>query len=924
MTRIAYLEMEDSKPRRSVFGIICSAGGALRDALRISPSDERAASRSHLNRPVSLRLDVSEHTDSNESSLAQAVTRVRSLTANPKVPKAELVKQLHELQALLESMSAAAVSQTSNQEDMLNSFHRHVRRSDINGETEAPDEDTEDWLMSFHIPTSTNEDRKSFRFAGGRSASPGNARAGQGSASRSFSPGSARSSNSSIGATRQRPPSVFALADAAEERHSSMQSSSLVAAAFTPVAAASAPPLISSSSEAESTPSRPKRTQTALLDVAEAPAPTPAGARAAEVPAVEAPLAATQALTPADQSAPSDAPSPSLRLRFPTPSSSRLSPSSAASEEVPASKEVPAPASIIAAPFASFAAFAAPAAVGQSTPRRSAADAPSTAGRLGAAPAPSSSTGSGSGAGSTKGASEEPTFDPSFTSPMREMAPREGTSLAVTFEMPSPSSLASESIPISMISPLRAALSSGWLVGPATAAEQLRDARLDGQYDVVELDSATNGHCLSCLFLEILRRHDLPRRLAYEGLPIELSKLTAFLVHLEERYGENPYHNRRHAADVTLGVHRFMAERTRVAKAARDGRAAEATVGAFVGAFVPKGGSSSARAAPVNADRSASLERADGSARGSSDPLADPSASVDDVGLDGLDENDDVCVVDDDSSGFGLGALETLAGLLAAVIHDFNHPGTNNAHEIKKDSHLALRYHDESVLESHHLCEAFTAMLLPHHCFLSRWDRKAYMELRKLVIKLVLMTDLAKHFDCISALNGSAEGSLMPRPTNAVGGTSAVQTGVGTCRMNPGSSAANDGARAGAPGTPASPAPPDPALVLTVAIKGADLGHAIKPWALHHKWSLRVTEEFFALGDRERSMGLPISTFCDRVKDVDLAKSQLGFLKFVCRPFFAAVVRVAPDTVSTDAVDRLDANLKAWGEYSGEKDEVSA
>ena len=136
-------------------------------------------------------------------------------------------------------------------------------------------------------------------------------------------------------------------------------------------------------------------------------------------------------------------------------------------------------------------------------------------------------------------------------------------------------------------------------------------------------------------------------------------------------------------------------------------------------------------------------------------------------------------------------------------------------------------------------------------------DRKDYMELRKLVVRLVMMTDLSKHFESIAALNGSAEGSLQPAGHAGGENRGAVEGGA---------------AGGGAGG--ASAIAPDITLALTVAIKGADLGHSIKPWVLHLKWSLWVTEEFFALGDRERAAGIPISTFCDRERDTDLAKSQ--------------------------------------------------
>ena len=35
-------------------------------------------------------------------------------------------------------------------------------------------------------------------------------------------------------------------------------------------------------------------------------------------------------------------------------------------------------------------------------------------------------------------------------------------------------------------------------------------------------------------------------------------------------------------------------------------------------------------------------------------------------------------------------------------------------------------------------------------------------------------------------------------------------------------------------------------------------------------------------------MGVPISPLCDREKDQNIAKSQIGFFKFVCIPFYEA------------------------------------
>ena len=68
-----------------------------------------------------------------------------------------------------------------------------------------------------------------------------------------------------------------------------------------------------------------------------------------------------------------------------------------------------------------------------------------------------------------------------------------------------------------------------------------------------------------------------------------------------------------------------------------------------------------------------------------------------------------------------------------------------------------------------------------------------------------------------------------------------------------------------------------------------------------------MTNEFYKLGDVERTLGMPISPLCDRRKDTDVAKNQLGFLRFVCRPFYAAVAMELPS--HSKALERLDANL---------------
>ena len=53
-------------------------------------------------------------------------------------------------------------------------------------------------------------------------------------------------------------------------------------------------------------------------------------------------------------------------------------------------------------------------------------------------------------------------------------------------------------------------------------------------------------------------------------------------------------------------------------------------------------------------------------------------------------------------------------------------------------------------------------------------------------------------------------------------------------------------------------------MILKMALKCADVGHAAKALTLHKNWSLRIIEEFYRQGDEERKRGIPISPFMVR------------------------------------------------------------
>ena len=74
-------------------------------------------------------------------------------------------------------------------------------------------------------------------------------------------------------------------------------------------------------------------------------------------------------------------------------------------------------------------------------------------------------------------------------------------------------------------------------------------------------------------------------------------------------------------------------------------------------------------------------------------------------------------------------------------------------------------------------------------------------------------------------------------------------------------------------------------VVVSAVLHLADLGASTKSWPLCEKWAHRVMNEFFAQGDAESALGLPLGPLNDR-DGTFIPKSQCGFLDFICMPLW--------------------------------------
>uniref|UniRef100_A0A7S1C4N6 PDEase domain-containing protein n=1 Tax=Bicosoecida sp. CB-2014 TaxID=1486930 RepID=A0A7S1C4N6_9STRA len=215
-----------------------------------------------------------------------------------------------------------------------------------------------------------------------------------------------------------------------------------------------------------------------------------------------------------------------------------------------------------------------------------------------------------------------------------------------------------------------------------------------------------------------------------------------------------------------------------------------------------------------------------------------------------------------------VGTDEAFALLLAAVVHDFRHPGVSSNFLIATHHELSVRYNDQSVLENFHAAEAFALMRRPGLDVLGRMDDEQKKHMRFTVIQCVLATDLAQGQRYYASFKARTSGDDFGSDDN------------------------------------------DMLLLLQMALKCADVGHPARPLPLHEKWSNLISREFHMQGDKERVLGLPISPLCDR-DNFDLAKSQQGFIEFVVRPCFEPFSAFCGVTTWNEHITH---NRKHWSE----------
>ncbi|KAF4071782.1 hypothetical protein AMELA_G00266670 [Ameiurus melas] len=212
-----------------------------------------------------------------------------------------------------------------------------------------------------------------------------------------------------------------------------------------------------------------------------------------------------------------------------------------------------------------------------------------------------------------------------------------------------------------------------------------------------------------------------------------------------------------------------------------------------------------------------------------------------------------------------LDPIDEVAALIAATVHDVDHPGRTNSFLCNAGSDLAILYNDTAVLESHHAALAFQLSTRDDKSnIFKNMERNEYRTLRQAIIDMVLATEMTKHFEHSNS-DDDVKGILT----------------VAENRM----------------------------LVKRMLIKCADISNPCRPLQLCVEWAGRISEEYFAQTDEEKRQGLPVVMPVFDRNTCSIPKSQISFIDYFITDMFDAWDAFAD---LPNLMQHLDNNFKYW------------
>lgn len=228
--------------------------------------------------------------------------------------------------------------------------------------------------------------------------------------------------------------------------------------------------------------------------------------------------------------------------------------------------------------------------------------------------------------------------------------------------------------------------------------------------------------------------------------------------------------------------------------------------------------------------------------------------------------------------------LEIFSMLVAAIAHDVGHPGVNNAFLVKTRHDWAMVHNDKSPLENMHCSLLYEILKKPDMDIFAGLDDVQWRESRKVILSLILGTDMAHHFDQVSKTQLFLEVHGEDVKSFYRGAQESIE-----CFQD-------DKNRI---------------FIMELFLHCSDISNPFKPFHICAQWADLVSQEFFSQGDKERSNGMDISPMMDRATS-NLFNMQMGFIEFVVSPLINSTITIFPPL--KEMGNFMRDNYVEWGE----------
>ena len=230
-----------------------------------------------------------------------------------------------------------------------------------------------------------------------------------------------------------------------------------------------------------------------------------------------------------------------------------------------------------------------------------------------------------------------------------------------------------------------------------------------------------------------------------------------------------------------------------------------------------------------------------------------------------------------------------LAILIAGLCHDIDHPGNDNLHEIEADTDLARIYNGLAVLENHHTYTTLALLRKPELNFFegSTLDNKEVKDIKKVITKSIMATDMTHHSEAIGWLNDFVTEKVISEtlkdPKLKDLKRSEILTKICQCIVHLG-----------------------------------DLSAQTYPWRIAKEWERRIAREFKQQTIKEEKLNIPVRDWMTKTDLSTRYKNQSAFVTHVVKPLWEPAAVLFPEI--QERLTTLKANSQKYIDIAKKKE----